>query len=73
MAAHQAVKWKAKRLKSEIYGSSLTLNHILGVVDGAYVSRETPMLMYLNLHAALDQMREKTKKNPSLTGPRVCN
>ncbi len=51
---------------------SLTLLHISGVVDGAYVSRETPMLMYLNLHAALDQMREKAKKNPSLTGPRVC-
>ena len=51
---------------------SLTLLHISGVVDGAYVSRETPMLMYLNLHAALDQMREKAKKNPGLTGPRVC-
>ena len=49
----------------------LTLLHISGVVDGAYVSRETPMLMYLNLHAALDQMREKAKKNPGLTGPRV--
>ncbi|CAB3990730.1 polyribonucleotide 5 -hydroxyl-kinase Clp1 [Paramuricea clavata] len=42
-----------------------------GVVDGAYISRETPMLMYLNLHAALDQMREKAKKNPGLTGPRI--
>ena len=31
------------------------------------------MLMYLNLHAALDQMREKAKKNPGLTGPRVCS
>jgi polyribonucleotide 5'-hydroxyl-kinase len=48
------------------------LFHISGVVDGAYISRETPMLMYLNLHAALDQMREKAKKNPGLTGPRVC-
>ncbi|XP_028391142.1 protein CLP1 homolog isoform X2 [Dendronephthya gigantea] len=44
---------------------------ISGAVDGAYVSRETPMLMYLNLHAALDQMREKAKKNPGLTGPRI--
>ena len=51
---------------------SLTLHHISGAVEGAYVSRETPMLMYLNLHAALDQMREKAKKNPDLIGPRVC-
>lgn len=44
---------------------------IHGTVDGAYVSKETPMLMYLNLHAALDQMREKTKRNPELIGPKI--
>lgn len=44
---------------------------IHGVVDGAYVSKETPMLMYLNLHAALDQMREKAKKNVELFGPKI--
>ena len=29
------------------------------------------MLMYLNLHAAMDQMREKAKKNAELVGPKV--
>lgn len=47
------------------------MTQIHGTVDGAYVSKETPMLMYLNLHAALDQMREKTKRNPELIGPKV--
>ncbi|XP_031570089.1 protein CLP1 homolog [Actinia tenebrosa] len=45
---------------------------IIGPVEVAYISKETPMVMYLNFHMALEQMREKADKpeNPEL-GPRV--
>lgn len=36
----------------------------------AYVSRDTPMLLYLNTHAALEQMRKQAEKENE-RGPRV--
>ncbi|KAK3109122.1 hypothetical protein FSP39_023474 [Pinctada imbricata] len=36
----------------------------------AYVAKETPMVMYVNTHAALEQMREKAEKDDT-RGPRV--
>ncbi len=35
-----------------------------------YVAKDTPMLMYLNIHAALEQMRQKADEEDS-RGPRV--
>ncbi|KAJ0049859.1 hypothetical protein NL108_005156, partial [Boleophthalmus pectinirostris] len=36
----------------------------------AYVSKDTPMLLYLNTHAALEQMRKQAEKDNE-RGPRV--
>lgn len=36
----------------------------------AYVAKETPMVMYINTHAALEQMREKAESD-NTRGPRV--
>ncbi|XP_067649529.1 polyribonucleotide 5'-hydroxyl-kinase Clp1-like [Haliotis asinina] len=41
-----------------------------GKTEVAYVSKETPMVMYVNTHAALEQMREKADAENS-RGPRV--
>lgn len=37
----------------------------------AYVSKDTPMLLYLNTHAALEQMRKQAERDNE-RGPRVC-
>ena len=39
----------------------------------AYVSKETPMVMYINLHMALEQMRQKAEHSESDIGPRVSD
>jgi len=44
---------------------------ISGPLEVAYVSKETPMVMYLNLHMALEQMRQKAENTESEIGPRV--
>lgn len=36
----------------------------------AYVSKDTPMLLYLNTHAALEQMRRQAERDNE-RGPRV--
>lgn len=36
----------------------------------AYISRDTPMLLYLNTHAALEQMRQQAERDNE-RGPRV--
>lgn len=36
----------------------------------AYVSKDTPMLLYLNTHAALEQMRKQAERDNE-SGPRV--
>ena len=41
-----------------------------GKTEVAYVSKETPMVMYVNSHAALEQMRQKAEDDCS-RGPRV--
>lgn len=36
-----------------------------------YTATETPMLMYANLHTALEDRRSNAKNNEGLEGPRV--
>ena len=42
-----------------------------GNTEDAYVSKETPMIFYVNIHTALEQMRTKAEKNNEFRGPRV--
>ena len=46
---------------------------ISGPLESAYTSKETPMVMYLNLHMGLEQKRQKAENSPdeSEIGPRV--
>lgn len=54
------------------YGCTLEL---VGKPEVAYVAKETPMLFYANLHAALEQLRHKSEKEDTkgpvvlVTGP----
>lgn len=41
---------------------------VRGETDVIYISRETPMIQYLNCHAALDQMRENAEEK-NILGP----
>lgn len=41
-----------------------------GNLEDAYVAKETPMLYYLNIHMALDQMRQNAESSGQI-GPRV--
>lgn len=41
-------------------------------IQVAYVSKDTPMLLYLNTHAALEQMRRQAERDNE-RGPRVCH
>lgn len=43
---------------------------VVGEVSAAYISRETPMRLYVNCHAALEQKRRLAKSSGG-TGPRV--
>lgn len=49
---------------------TLTACHLQGRTEVAYVAKETPMVMYINTHAALEQMREKAESD-NTRGPRV--
>ncbi|XP_043542072.1 polyribonucleotide 5'-hydroxyl-kinase Clp1 [Chiloscyllium plagiosum] len=49
------------------HGCSVQLR---GRTEVAYVSRDTPMLLYLNCHAALEQMRQQAEAEDE-RGPRV--
>lgn len=42
----------------------------LSLLQVAYVSKDTPMLLYLNTHAALEQMRKQAERDNE-RGPRV--
>lgn len=43
-----------------------------GSTEDAYISKETPMVFYVNIHTALEQMRCKAEENINeLRGPRV--
>ncbi|KAK7922096.1 hypothetical protein WMY93_008998 [Mugilogobius chulae] len=44
--------------------------NLYGKPEVAYVSKDTPMLLYLNTHAALEQMRKQAEKDNE-RGPRV--
>lgn len=51
------------------HGCTLELD---GQLEAAYVSSETPMVIYLNLHVALEQLREKAERQePPAMGPKV--
>lgn len=41
-----------------------------GNLEDAYVAKETPMVYYLNIHTALEQLRTDADKNKT-AGPRV--
>ena len=41
-----------------------------GKTEVAYVSKETPMVTYVNTHAAMEQMRERADRDDT-RGPRV--
>lgn len=43
---------------------------ILGVPDVAYVSTETPMLIYLNTHIALEHLRSAAQQSDGF-GPKA--
>ena len=53
-----------------ITSSSLTIFKVFGNPDVAYVSEETPNVMYLNVHLALDQRRFHAEREDH-RGPRV--
>jgi len=57
-----------QNLKNKLF--DLDLNHVYGRTEVAYVAKETPMVMYVNTSAALEQIREKAEKNQT-RGPRV--
>ena len=43
-----------------------------GNLEVGYISGETPMVVYLNVHMALEQMRQKIEKeSKKLVGPKV--
>lgn len=50
--------------EAQIIGISPLLSQV------AYVSKDTPMLLYLNTHAALEQMRKQAERDNE-RGPRV--
>ena len=41
-----------------------------GNLEDAYIAKETPMIFYLNIHTALEQMRTQAQANTT-GGPRV--
>ena len=44
--------------------------YLKGVTEVAYIAKDTPMTMYVNTHAALEQMRQKAEEDFT-RGPRV--
>ncbi|ESP00169.1 hypothetical protein LOTGIDRAFT_226039 [Lottia gigantea] len=48
----------------------ISFPNLVGTTEVAYISKETPMLMYLNTHAALEQMRLKADEE-NMRGPRA--
>ena len=52
--------------------NSLTGVYLMGQTEVAYISKETPMVVYLNTHVALEQMRQKAEKEMT-RGPRVSS
>ena len=51
---------------------NLSRIQIIGTPNVVYVSEETPMLLYLNTHVAIDQIRHKAQLN-NTKGPRVSH
>lgn len=42
---------------------------LVGTTEGAYVASQTPMVTYVNTHAALEQMRSQAEKSANQRGP----
>lgn len=43
---------------------------LVGQTEGAYVAKQTPMVIYLNTHAAMEQMRMQAERD-STRGPKL--
>lgn len=50
--------------------STLTAIKMTGNLEDAYIAKETPMTLYLNIHMALDQLRVQAEANGE-PGPKV--
>ena len=50
--------------------TTLTAIKMTGNLEDAYVARETPMIFYLNIHTALEQLRANAEASGQ-SGPRV--
>eukprot|EP00111_Clytia_hemisphaerica_P004309 TCONS_00012301-protein len=60
------------RAKVAIYTWHGCTVQVTGEVEVGYVSSETPMVVYLNVHTAIEQIRQKVEKEGKNTiGPRV--
>lgn len=46
------------------------MTHLTGKSEVAYIAKETPMVIYVNTHAALEQMRQKAEEDGT-RGPTV--
>lgn len=60
----------SSRAKVAIYTWQGCIVSLTGKTDVAYTVKETPMIIYVNTHAALEQMRQKAEKEES-RGPRM--
>lgn len=62
----------ASGAKVAIYTWHSCTVEVTGELEVGYVSGETPMVVYLNVHMALEQMRQKVEKEgKNLVGPKV--
>jgi len=52
------------------YIVSKLIFQLIGSPEVAYISRETPMVLYLNTHIAVDQVRHRASREGKM-GPRV--
>lgn len=42
----------------------------MGPIEVSYIAKQTPMITYMNVHAALEQLRDQAAEK-SIRGPRV--
>lgn len=55
-----------------VTGVIVFIFQVTGELEVSYISGETPMVIYLNVHMAIEQMRQKVEKqNDSSIGPKV--
>ncbi|KAJ8313485.1 hypothetical protein KUTeg_008046, partial [Tegillarca granosa] len=56
--------------KGKKYSFETGSKNLIGRTEVAYIAKETPMVVYVNTHAALEQMRVRAEED-STRGPRV--